>query len=221
MLQQKTLDFLLLLKKNNTREWFEKNRSAFIDAKEDFENFICKLLKNTASFDNDLKDLEVKNCTFRQYRDVRFSKDKSPYKINMGAYFNRGGKKSFYAGFYFHFEPGNKSSVGGGLWMPQAPELKKVRQEIDYCFDEFNNIITDKKFIKTFISLEEGEMKLKKAPKGYEPDNPAIEILKLKSMVALKPVTDKELTEASLLKNTSEVFRILKPVLDFINRALD
>src|SRR6185295_4338287 len=111
----------------------------------DFENFIGKLLAATSAFDIDMKELLAKNCTFRINRDIRFSKDKTPYKTNMGASLNRGGKKSIFSGYYFHLEPG-KSFAGGGLWMPMVPELKKLRQEIDYCFPEFNKVITGSAF---------------------------------------------------------------------------
>lgn len=221
MLQKKTLQFLTDLKKNNNRDWFEKNRTSFTDAKNDFENFTGELIKKISAFDADVKELEAKKCTFRQYRDVRFSKDKSPYKINMGAYINRGGKNSIYAGYYFHLEPGNKSMIAGGLWMPQPQELQKVRQEIDYCFDEFANIAESKRFISLFGGLAEGEMKLKKVPKGYDAENPAAEFLKLKSFVATKSLTDKELTESSLLKTTVESFKALHPLIQFINRAIE
>jgi uncharacterized protein (TIGR02453 family) len=220
MLQQSTLTFLKSLASHNDRDWFEKHRNNYMDAKQDFEAFVASLIEKTGSFDHDIKELEVKNCVFRQYRDVRFSKDKRPYKINMGCYLNRGGKKSIYAGYYFHLEPG-KSFTGGGLWAPMAPELKKVRQEVDYNFDEFNKVISSKAFKSTYGDLMTGDLKLSSRPKGYDADNPAIEYLKLKSFVAEKPIPDKELMEKDLLKNTVNAFKTLKPMLDFINTALD
>src|ERR1044071_4143311 len=131
MFLQSTLKFLSNLAKNNNKVWLDENRDNYIAAKADFENFISVLIKKISAFDEDIKELQAKDCTFRLNRDIRFSKDKTPYKVNMGASLNRGGKKSIYAGYYFHMEPGNKSFVGGGLWMPMPPELKKVRQEID------------------------------------------------------------------------------------------
>ena len=144
MLQSSTLKFLKDLSKKNDRSWFENNRSRYEEAKTDFENFIQSVLERFSKKDDDLKELVAKKCTFRINRDIRFSKDKSPYKTNFGASMNRGGKKSMYAGYYFHCEPG-KSFVGGGLWMPMPPEMKKVRQEIDYNLDEFDSIVTSKK----------------------------------------------------------------------------
>lgn len=222
MLDKKTLQFLKDIKTHNDRDWFEKNRTKFDAAKEDFESFIAQVLSGTSKFDDTLKDLQAKNCTYRQYRDVRFSKDKRPYKINMGAYLNRGGKKSLFAGYYFHLEPGNNSFIGGGLWVPQAPELKKVRQEIDYCFDEFSGIINSKKFQKVYNGLNASDgMKLKTVPKGYEADHPAIEILKHKSFVAMRPVTDEEMLSKDLLKITVDAYKTLHPLLNFINRCIE
>jgi uncharacterized protein (TIGR02453 family) len=119
MLQVSTLKFLKDLKKNNNKAWFDANRKKFEAAKEDWETLVQKVLDNMASVDEDTIGLTVKNCIFRQNRDIRFSKDKSPYKAHMGASIDRGGKKSGFAGYYFHLEPGNQSMIGGGLWMPK------------------------------------------------------------------------------------------------------
>ena len=125
MFQQSTIQFLKNLAKNNNKIWFDGHRNDYLAAKNDYENFVSSLIKKIAVFDPDVKELQAKDCTFRINRDIRFSKDKTPYKVNMGASLNKGGKKSIYAGYYFHLEPGNKSFAGGGLWMPMAPELKK------------------------------------------------------------------------------------------------
>lgn len=221
MIKNSTLKFLKDLKINNNRPWFEKHKDQYLDAKEDFESFVQKLIDKISAFDQDIKGLEAKNCTFRQYRDVRFSKDKRPYKTNMGAYMARGGKKSIYGGYYFHLEPGN-SLMGSGLWMPEADEVKKVRQEIDYCFDEFSNIINNKKFKKDYGDLYANDnIKLKTIPKGYDAGNPAIEHLKLKSFFAEKGIPDKEIISNSLLKDTTSSFNNLKPLIDFLNRAIE
>src|SRR5215813_10747738 len=145
MLQSLTLKFLKELKKNNNKTWFDAHRKQYEAARNDFENFIQSVLDKHAKNDTDLKELTAKKCMFRINRDIRFSKDKSPYKTNFGASMDKGGKKSGLAGYYFHLEPG-KSFVGGGIWMPQPDALKKVRQEIDYCLDEFKKIITARRF---------------------------------------------------------------------------
>jgi uncharacterized protein (TIGR02453 family) len=222
MFQSSTINFLKQLAKNNNKVWFEKNRDNYLSAKIDFENFVSLVIKKISSFDTDIKELQVKDCTFRLNRDIRFSKDKTPYKTNMGASINRGGKKSMYAGYYFHLEPGNKSFVGGGLWMPMAPELKKVRQEIDYNFDEFEGILNNKKFITHYTELEiTADVKLVNLPRGYEKTNPAAEYLKLKSFIATKPVKDADLINSSLLTQTTKTFDALMPFVKFLNRSLE
>ena len=221
MLKTSTLKFLKDLKKKNDRSWFEAHRSDYEAAKLDFENFIQAVLDRHSKTDEDLKDLTAKKCTFRINRDIRFSKDKSPYKSNMGASMNRGGKKSMYGGYYFHCEPG-KSFVGGGLWMPMPPEMKKVRQEIDYCYDEFNQLLTSKKFKSVYKELYTGDdVKLSKVPQGFEKDNPAAEYLKLKSWLAMKELSDEELVSKDLLKKTLVAFEALQPVIKFLNRAIE
>ena len=205
MLQPSTLKFLRDLSRNNDKSWFDAHRNQYDNARSDFENFIQRILDAFSKKDDDLKDLTAKQCIFRINRDIRFSKDKTPYKTNFGASMDRGGKKSIFAGYYFQAEPG-KSFLGGGLWMPMPAELKKVRQEIDYCYDEFKGIVESKKFKKHFGELYTGEgIKLSKVPQGFEKDNPAAEYLKLKSWLAMKEFTDAEVTSKGLLKKNSRV----------------
>lgn len=220
MLQPPTLHFLKSLKKNNNKDWFNQNREKYTAAKTDFENFITILLQEMVSFDPDLKDLEVKNCMFRINRDVRFSKDKTPYKANMSAYFNKGGKKSVYAGYYFHLQPGGNSFAGGGLWTPAAIELKKLRQEIDYCFPEFTQILNSPAFKMNYGELEKDQL-LVNVPRGYSKENPAADLLKLKSFVASKNISDKALLLPDLPHEIAEAFKVLTPVVKFINRAFE
>lgn len=200
----------------------DSNRARYLAAKENFENFVSSLIKATAAFDPDIKELSVKDCTFRLNRDIRFSSDKTPYKVNMGASLNKGGKKSIYAGYYFHLEPGGKSFAGGGIWMPMAPELKKIRQEIDYCLNEFEKLISSKRFKLEYGGVEMSkEVKLTNLPRGYDKSNPAAEFLKLKSVLAMKPLPDSELVSPNLLKKTIKTFDALTPLITFINRSLD
>src|SRR5687767_9545204 len=168
MLQPATLKFLGDLKKNNNKPWFDSHRKEYDAARSDFEKLIGSILDLHSKNDPDLKGLIAKQCMFRINRDIRFSKDKSPYKTNFGASMDRGGKKSIYAGYYFHFEPGS-SFIGGGLWMPMPNELKKVRQEIDYCFDELDKIVQNKKFVSVYKELYRGDdVSLTKVPHGFE-----------------------------------------------------
>jgi len=220
MIQQSTIKFLKGLKKNNNRDWFEKNRAAYEDARADFENFIQRVIDAHSKNDPDLKGLVAKKCTFRINRDIRFSKDKSPYKTNFGASMDRGGKKSGLAGYYFHLEPGS-SFFGGGLWQPATDGMKKVRQEIDYSFDEFNGIFSSKKFKSIYGGMYTGEnIQLSRVPQGFEKDNPAAEYLKFKSWLVLASVSDAELTSKSLLKKTVDGFQVMVPLIRFLNRAL-
>ena len=222
MLHPLSRKFLSGLAKNNNKIWLEEHRNEYMSAKKDFEDFISKLIKKSAAFDKDLKELQVKDCTFRLNRDIRFSKDKKPYKTNMGASLNRGGKKSLFAGYYFHLEPGDKSFAGGGLWMPMGPELKKVRQEIDYCFDEFTGIIKNKKFINHYTALDaSNDIKLSNVPRGYEKTNPAAEYLKLKSFIATKNITDEELVETSLINQVTKALEALLPLIKFLNKGIE
>jgi uncharacterized protein (TIGR02453 family) len=220
MLQPSTLKFLKELKKNNNKPWFEKNRKQYELAKSDFAGFIQKVIGQHGKKDPGIASLQVKDTLFRINRDVRFSKDKSPYKDNMGAYLGRGGKKSVFAGYYFHCQPG-RCFMGGGLWMPMPPELNKVRQEIDYNFAAFKKIIGSSKFKSTYGDLSrDAEYTLSRLPKGYEPGNPAEEYLKLKSFVALAPLKETDLSSKDLLKKTLAAFEALQPLLGFINEAI-
>lgn len=222
MLAPKTLQFLTKLKKNNSREWFNQHRDDYEAAKENFIELVNQILVNTNQFDETLSLLTYKDCIFRINRDVRFSKNKDPYKNNMAAYFVRGGKKSWLAGFYFHCEPGGKSFIGGGLYGGEPDQIKKVRQEIDYNWSAFKSILENKTFKKIFgdLSKEEG-MSLKREPKGYEKDNPAIDYIKLKNFIVSVPVTDEELTDKKLLKKIITCFAAMQPLLQFLNRAME
>lgn len=219
MINTETLKFLKALEENNSKEWFDQNRKSYEQAKENYLGFVGEILGRMKKIDTNLADLEPKQCVFRINRDVRFSKNKAPYKTNMGASFSKGGKKVQCAGYYFHLEPG-ASFIGGGFWMPMAPELNKIRQEIDYGLEAFNTIINKKKFKSFFGSLSESE-KLTRPPKGYEAENPAIELLKLKSFVVITEVKDEELTGKELAKKVVDHFETMMPLVDFLNKAID
>jgi uncharacterized protein (TIGR02453 family) len=222
LLQPSTLTFLKNLKKNNNKIWFDQNKEKYLTARDDFEKFVNRLLQKMISFDADMKELEANKCLYRINRDLRFSKNKTPYKINISAYFNKGGRKSINAGYYFHVQPGGNSFAGGGLWMPEATQLKKVRQEIDYCFPEFKKIVNATAFKKNYGELErEKGQVLINIPKGYDKDNPAGEFLKLKSFVASKYIPDKALHEPQLVDEIAGYFKALTPLLKFINRSFE
>ena len=221
MLQPSTLKFLKDLKKNNNKPWFDAHRKEYEAAKSDFAGFIQNVIDKHSKSDPTLKSIVAKDCMFRINRDVRFSKDKSPYKTNFGASINKGGKKAFStAGYYFHLEPG-QCFVGGGIYQPMPDELKKVRQEIDYNFKDFKKIIQSKKFRSLYGDLDKSaEYALSRVPKGYEANNPAAEYLKLKSYIAFVSFSDKDLTSKDLVKKTAAAFETLQPLLNFINESL-
>jgi uncharacterized protein (TIGR02453 family) len=214
-------DFLKKLKKNNNKEWFDKNRPAFENAKADYIALIDKIIKQMQTFDPTLVNNTSKEAIFRMNRDVRFSKDKTPYKTHFGASIKRGGKKSGFGGYYIHIEPGH-SFVGGGLWMPEAASVKKVRQEIDYNFDAFKKIIGNAAFKKAYRDLERGkDIALTRPPKDYDAENPAIEYLKLKSFFVTKDLDDAEITDKNFLKQIISDFKTVHPLLSFINHSLE
>lgn len=219
MFQPATIKFLKDLKKNNQKPWFEKNKPVYLDAKADFESFVGLLLQELTKFNSELSSLQIKDCVFRIYRDVRFSKNKEPYKPNMGAFMNPGGKKINKAGFYFHLEPG-QSFIAGGLYMPEPEALAKVRQEIDYNFAGWKKITGTAAFKKQFTKGVEGIETLSRPPKGYEADNPAIDYLKMKSFIVSRPLPDSSLSSKTLLKELMQTYKAMKPMIDFLNTAI-
>ena len=221
MLEPQTLKFLKGLAKNNNKPWFDSHRVAYEAARIDFSNFIQLVIDALQVKDTTITGLTSRDCLFRINRDIRFSKDKTPYKSNFGASIKRGGRKSGFAGYYFHVSPG-ASFLGGGLWMPEAPALKKLRQEIDYNWDEFEALLKEKEYKKTFKDIYQGDdVRLSTMPKGYEKDNPAATYLKLKSFIAETKISDEDLLKGNLHQKTVAAFTALKPLLDFINRALE
>ena len=215
-IKKSTLDFLTALKSNNNREWFTKNRQAYAEAKENFGSFIQEVINEIVEFEPILKGLEAGSCIFRINRDIRFSNDKSPYKTNMGAFIVRGGRKNGnrFTGYYIHAEPGS-GFIAGGAYMPPAPWLNSIREKIDEETESFLKIINDPVFKKYFGTVE-GD-KLKKAPKGYPADHPYVDLLKFKSYLVSKEVTDNEMVSKDFFSNVINVCRAMKPFNDFLN----
>lgn len=213
------LRFLQTISKNNNREWFEKNKTNYLKAKEHFDEFLAKLLEALIKVEEGLAGLNPRKLAFRIYRDVRFSKDKRPYKINMGAGFSPGGKMIQEPGYYIHIQPGNKSFLAAGLYMPDAGNLAKIRQEIDYNADRLLKILRDKKFKKAFSDLDDFD-KLKTSPKGYAKDHPQLDLLKHKSFIVSHPFTDKEVKDKKFLKKVVEAAKTVKPLNDFLKEAI-
>lgn len=220
MLQPTTLRFLKDLKANNSKPWFDANRRTYEAAKADFIQLIAQLIGGLNEMDPAIaeSELEARKCVFRINRDVRFSNDKSPYKTNFGAWFNKGSKALNSAGYYLNVEPGN-SFVAGGLYMPDAALLATIRQEIDYNLPAFKTLLNSPAFRRHFNGLSRDEM-LSRPPKGYAADNPTIEYLKLKSFTASHPLPDEALTQPGLSKHVLGAFDALRPLVTYLNAAL-
>lgn len=220
MLQATTIQFITNLATNNNKPWFDANRKHYEAAKADFNAFIQQIINGLAQQEPALSTLQVKDCTFRINRDVRFSANKDPYKTNMGAGFSLGGKKLTTAGYYLHIQPG-ASFVAGGLYMPEGNQLAQIRQEVDYNFAAFQAIVSAKAFTKTYKTLQvENGMQLVRPPKGYEASNPAIHYLRLKSFVATIAIPNEQLSSKTLVAKVLQHFATAQPLVSFLNTAI-
>lgn len=211
------LSFLSKLSVNNNKAWFDEHKNEYLDARQTMEIKVQKILNDLAVIEPALAAEEAKKCIFRIYRDVRFSKNKDPYKINMGAFMVPGGKKSGNAGYYFHIEPGN-SFIAGGIYMPESQVLNKMRQELLYNMDAFKSIIEDPDFKDTFGEIY-GE-KLKNPPKGFPKDFRDIDLLKYKSYTVTHPVSDEQVISPDFLIYTMDVYKKMQKFNAYINRAI-
>ncbi|MBE8727884.1 DUF2461 domain-containing protein [Flavobacterium hungaricum] len=221
MLTKESLQFLDDLKKNNNREWFQENKKRYEIFKKDYHQLVSDFLDAMKPLDPSLELLEIKDCTFRINRDIRFSKDKSPYKAHLGVWLSSGAKGANRSGYYIHIEKG-ASFIAGGFYSPDADELKKVRKEIAFFHEDLEAILADKNFKKEFGSLEVNESNsLKSMPRGYEKDHPAIEFLKLKSFTVSQKFDISEVTQKDFVSKMSKKLIVLKPLNEFINRALE
>ena len=213
------LDFLSALDKNNDRDWFLAHKGEYLRAKEAFEELVARLIPIVQEIDPTVGHLEVKDCTYRIYRDVRFSHDKRPYKTHMGAYINRRGKKSPYAGYYIHLDPTHGSLWGGGLYCPDAALLKAVRWDIYDNIDEFLEIHTALE--KDGFTLSREDM-LKKIPQGFPKDFPYSDFLKMKHYDMYRTITDDVLyDENRLIEETRRAFAAMKNMNRFLNYTID
>lgn len=218
MLQKSTIQFLKQLEKNNNREWFNKNKHLYEAARADYDGFVDALIQAISKFDSSVKGLKAKDCTFRIYRDVRFSKNKAPYKDHFGAYLAEGGRKSMKPGYYIHLQPG-KSFLAGGAYQPESAVLNAIRQEIDYNLKEFQGILKSKAFSRYFKKLE-GET-VKTTPKGYDKDHVAIAYLKHKDFLAMHALKDDQIMAKNAVSYVTKGFQVMKPFNDFLARAYE
>jgi uncharacterized protein (TIGR02453 family) len=222
MIKQTSLDFLKELKKNNSREWFEQNKIIYQEYKDDIilftENLLIELSKLDLSIEN--AHLIPKKCLTRVNRDLRFSKDKTPYKNYVLVVFNKNAPHGNTAGYFIHIEPGN-CMVGGGIWQTTPEYLKKIRQEISYSFEEINETISSKQFQDIFPSGIQGQSKLKKFTDFPEKREEVIELLKMKGFCTKEIISDNVLTSDDAVKIIINYFKTTKPLIDYLNRAIE
>jgi uncharacterized protein (TIGR02453 family) len=219
MIQRRTFDFLKDLVENNNRDWFQANKERYEAAREDVIGFTAALLKELHKTDPGIDDsLDAKKCVMRIYRDIRFSKDKTPYKNHFGVSVPSKGTKLGRAEYYLHISPGN-SFIAGGYWMPEADHLKAIRQEIDYNGGELKKIIDDPEFVELFGDFRKQEQ-LKSVPREYDADNENIDLLKLKSFVAFHQIKNDELFTRDAINFAASVCAKIYPLNVFINNAL-
>jgi|SRR5690554_5105577 len=220
MIQKELLDFLLNLEQNNNRDWFQGHKQKYDILIKDVLEFVEQWQDALSVKDSDIALNNPKKAIFRIYRDVRFSKNKLPYKTHIGAAISKGGRRSKWAIFYLHIQPGNKSFLGAGKWRPDSKELRVIRQEIDYNLDEFLEIVKARDLVSNFGDLDTSDS-LKRAPKGYDVNHPAIDILRLKSLTFGKQYSDEEVVSESFLQKVIENSLILFPFVEFLNRAME
>jgi uncharacterized protein (TIGR02453 family) len=211
------LTFLSSLQKNNNKAWFEQNRPAYEKAKGEFEDLVDELILGLGAIE-DMKGVAAKDCVMRIYRDIRFSKDKSPYKIAMGASIGPGGRQAWRHNYFLHLEPHNRSIVAGGLHEPESAQINNFRAAIARDSRKFKAIFADKLFKQYFGEV--GGEKLKTAPQGYDRDHPEIELLRLKEVVAVHNLSDEMVLSPGFAAHMIKACTAMKPFLDYLSSVL-
>ncbi len=212
------LEFIALLRKNNNREWFSERKSRYELIREECYGEIKVLIDLISAFQKGLEGLEPKDCTYRIYRDIRFSADKSPFKTHFGIVVGKNGRKCAEAGYYLHIEPG-KCAFYGGVWFPEQPVLKLLRRDIADNMDEFVGIMENPAFKAVFPGLV-GDS-LKSMPKGFPKDAPHGEILRMKDFLVEKSLPDSYFSEANWQQGIADLAKLMKPFIDFLNYTFE
>lgn len=219
MIQSQTLEFLKELVDNNNREWFQANKERYEQSRENVIALAADVIAKLHKIDPTVSaDLDPKKCVMRIYRDIRFSKNKTPYKNNFGVSLPTNGSKLGGVEYYVQIQPG-KSFIAGGYWMPEAEHLKAIRQEIDYNADDLKKIIDAPHFVKLFGEFRKQDQ-LKTVPRDYTADNENIDLLKLKSFIVSHPLKDKELIKPSAADHIVDICSNLYPLTVFLRNAL-
>ena len=212
-----TFEFLESLQENNNREWFNAHKAEYERAKENVEAFIQELINKLSTFDPHIDtNINAKKCMFRIYGDVRFAKDKSPYKTWFAAGISLDGRKLDGPEYYLHIGPGN-SFVAVGYWRPKKEHLDSIRQEIDYNLNTFEEVLRSGNWTAEDLSNED---KLVRAPAGYSEENDAIEYLKLKSFILFKPMDDRDMLKPFALEDIVQIFQRSIHFKNFLHEAI-
>ena len=209
------LVFLSDIAENNNREWFEKNKPRYQEEYKKLIEFADALLDEMNGHDN-IETPSGKKSLYRIYRDVRFSKNKLPYKINLGGGFSRA-TKQLRGGYYYHIQPG-ESFVAGGFWAPNSGDLKLIRDDIATDDSELRAILSDPVFVETF-----GELKgngVKTAPRGFAKDHPAIDLIRKKQFYIMHSFTDNEVLAGDFLDKMVDTFKKMRPFFDYMSYVL-
>ena len=214
---KQVLRFLRSLSLHNDKVWFEARKADYLKAKTTVGELALKLIEGIRSFDDSIGPLSVSDCTYRIYRDVRFSKDKSPYKTHMGIFVNRGGKKSGYSGYYFHIDGGSDHMLAVGNYFTEPRVLKVLREDIQLGGGDFRRILDS---LAPGLVLDTSES-LKKVPKGFPTEGPDAEYFKLKNFCLVEGLDDDFILSPDLTDNVLAIFKTGKPFLDYVNRAID
>lgn len=212
------LHFLETLQSNNNKAWFDANRENYQQLRQKFLQITELLIHEIRSFDQQIPYQDPRKCVFRIFRDLRFSKDKLPYKNNFGAFIARDGRKGGNPGYYLHVQPG-ASFIAGGLFMPDAPRLKAIRNDIYQNPYDLLEIIEDSEFKNSFTLFDDD--KLKTAPKGFPKDFEYIDLLRYKSFSPMMPLSDEQLLSPDMLNTVVSGFKHLAPLNHYLNHVID
>jgi uncharacterized protein (TIGR02453 family) len=210
-----TFDFLKLVGENNNRDWFQANKHLYEASHLELQNFAAKINELMSQHDQ-IVERSPKKSIFRIYRDVRFSKDKSPYKTHWAGSVKRD-TAWLRGGYYYHIGPG-QSYVAAGFWNPESSDLKLIRSQIAADPDSIQKINIEPKFVKLFGGIY-GE-KLKNAPRGFDPENPAVEWLKHKQLIVSRKFSDKEVLQKNFPELVNESFKGVRPFFNYMSDIL-
>ena len=203
--------FLEELKLNNNRVWFENNKNRFLNIKNDI-----KLVSSKIVDEMNIHDSIESSKIFRIYRDVRFSKNKTPYKTNLGISFKRS-SPNLRGGYYFHIKP-NESFIACGFFSPNKEDLLRIRKELEIDSDEFRDILNNKS-IKNHWGDIDGDP-LKTSPRGFLKNSPNIDLIRMKRFIFFKKYSDDSFFSSNLVEKISSDFRIMRPFLDYMSMVL-